>query len=71
MLIAADGIHSAARRAFYPDETPPPYSGRVLWRAVTEAAPFLSGRSMIMAGHADRKFVGYPISRALAERGGR
>jgi 2-polyprenyl-6-methoxyphenol hydroxylase-like FAD-dependent oxidoreductase len=61
VLIAADGIHSTARKAFYPDETPPPYCGRVLWRAVTDAPPFLSGRSMIMAGYADRKFVAYPI----------
>ena len=61
VLIAADGIHSVARKAFYADETPPPYCGRVLWRAVSEAAPFLSGRSMIMAGYADRKFVAYPI----------
>ena len=29
--------------------------------ATTEAAPFLGGRSMIMAGHAAVKFVAYPI----------
>ena len=42
----------------------------MLWRATTEGAPFLSGRSMVMAGHEDQKFVCYPISRA-AEREGR
>ena len=68
VLIAADGIHSAARRTFYPDESPPPYCGRVLWRAVTEAEPFLTGRSMIMAGYADRKFVAYPITEAVNGR---
>ena len=68
VLIAADGIHSAARRIFYPNEDPPAYCGRVLWRAVTEAAPFLSGRSMIMAGYADRKFVAYPITEASGGR---
>jgi 2-polyprenyl-6-methoxyphenol hydroxylase-like FAD-dependent oxidoreductase len=62
VLIAADGIHSAARKIFYPEERPPAYCGRVLWRAITEAPPFLSGRSMIMAGYADRKFVAYPIT---------
>jgi 5-methylphenazine-1-carboxylate 1-monooxygenase len=61
-LIASDGIHSAARRQLYPTEGEPLYAGRVLWRAVAVAAPFLSGRSMIMAGHQDQKFVCYPIS---------
>jgi 2-polyprenyl-6-methoxyphenol hydroxylase-like FAD-dependent oxidoreductase len=62
-LAAADGIHSAARRRLYPDEGPPIPSGRILWRAITEAAPFLSGATMIMAGHQQQKFVCYPISR--------
>ena len=61
ILVAADGIHSFARAAFYPDEGPPTYSGRILWRATTWAAPFLTGASMIMAGHQDQKFVAYPI----------
>ncbi len=69
LLIAADGIHSAARRQFYPDEGPPRFSGRLLWRAVTQTAPFLGGRTMIMAGYQDRKFVCYPISREAAEQG--
>jgi 2-polyprenyl-6-methoxyphenol hydroxylase-like FAD-dependent oxidoreductase len=61
VLIAADGIHSAARRALYPDEGPPRWSGALLWRGTSEAPPFLSGRSMIMAGHERQKFVAYPI----------
>ncbi|MCB9147881.1 MAG: flavin-dependent oxidoreductase [Caldilineaceae bacterium] len=68
-LIAADGIHSTARRKLYPDEGPPLYSGRILWRAVSEGAPFLGGRTMIMAGHQHQKFVCYPISHAHAQRG--
>jgi 5-methylphenazine-1-carboxylate 1-monooxygenase len=68
-LVAADGIHSAARRRFYPDEGEPLSSGRLLWRAVSEAPPFLTGRSMIMAGHANQKFVAYPICPATAARG--
>ena len=66
VLVAADGIHSVARKIFYPEEAAPEYSGRVLWRAITEAPPFLSGRSMIMAGYADRKFVAYPITEAAS-----
>ena len=69
VLIGADGIHSVVRRVFYPQEGDPPFSGRMLWRAVTEAGPFLTGRSMIMAGHADQKFVAYPICPETAARG--
>jgi len=69
VLVAADGIHSVVRQRFYPNETQPPYSGRVLWRAVSEAPPFLTGRSMIMAGYANRKFVAYPISEASPQTG--
>ena len=69
LLVAADGIHSVARQRFYPHEAPPPYCGRVLWRAVSEAPPFLTGRSMIMAGYANRKFVAYPISEAPSQTG--
>jgi len=62
LLIAADGIHSAARRILYPGETTPVFSGRILWRGTTTAAPYLSGASMIMAGHQEQKFVAYPIT---------
>jgi 2-polyprenyl-6-methoxyphenol hydroxylase-like FAD-dependent oxidoreductase len=69
VLIGADGIHSAVRRMFYPDEGAPIWNGAVLWRAITEAEPFLGGRSMVMAGHQDQKFVCYPVSREASERG--
>jgi len=60
-LIAADGIHSALRKQFYPGEGAPKFSGIILHRGTTKAKPFLSGSSMIMAGSADKKFVAYPI----------
>jgi len=66
LLIAADGIHSAVRAKLYPDEGPPIWNGRILWRGITESEAFLSGRTMIMAGHESLKFVCYPISRPLA-----
>jgi 2-polyprenyl-6-methoxyphenol hydroxylase-like FAD-dependent oxidoreductase len=62
LLICADGIHSAARAGLYPDEGPPIYGGHILWRGTSLAAPFLTGASMIIAGHQDQKFVVYPIS---------
>lgn len=34
------------------------------WRGITEGDAYLSGRSMIMAGHQHVKFVCYPIGRA-------
>ncbi|MDX2030260.1 MAG: flavin-dependent oxidoreductase [Blastocatellia bacterium] len=68
-LVGADGIHSRVRRQYYPDERAPRFSGKLLWRGVTEAAPYLTGRSMFMAGYANRKFVAYPICPQTAGRG--
>ncbi len=62
LLIACDGIHSAVRARLLPNEGPPLWSRRILWRGVTSAKPFLTGRSMIMAGYPQVKFVAYPIS---------
>ena len=70
LLIGADGIHSTVRRQFHPDEGPARFSGRYLWRATTRSAPFLAGRTMIMAGHQDQKFVAYPISKRAFDEGG-
>ncbi len=69
VLIAADGIHSAIRHQMEPDEGPPIWAGRVLWRGTTEARPFLSGASMIMAGHDTQRIVAYPISAADPDTG--
>jgi 2-polyprenyl-6-methoxyphenol hydroxylase-like FAD-dependent oxidoreductase len=69
ILIGADGIHSAVRGQFYPDEGPPKWQGILMWRGVTVAKPFLGGATMVQAGHHTQKFVCYPISRAHAERG--
>ncbi|HWA63727.1 MAG TPA: flavin-dependent oxidoreductase [Caulobacteraceae bacterium] len=69
VVVAADGIHSAIRAQFHPDEGPPVWNGRVLWRGVTEGRPFLGGATMVMAGHQDQKFVCYPIDPDVASRG--
>jgi len=61
LLIGADGIHSAVRAALFPGEGAPPWNGLVLWRGTTYGTPFLTGRSMIMAGDGTQKFVAYPI----------
>ena len=69
LLIAADGIHSAVREKLYPQEGPPIWNGRILWRGITASDAFLSGRTMIMAGHEILKFVCYPISKAAGRAG--
>ncbi len=62
ILIGADGIHSTVRSFYYPDEGPPVWGGIIMWRGVTKGAPYLSGRTIVMAGCKQRKFVVYPIS---------
>jgi 5-methylphenazine-1-carboxylate 1-monooxygenase len=69
ILIAADGIHSTIRGKLFPDEGPPIWNGRILWRGVTFGEPYLSGRTMIMAGYQALKFVCYPISKRASESG--
>jgi 2-polyprenyl-6-methoxyphenol hydroxylase-like FAD-dependent oxidoreductase len=69
MLVGADGIHSVLRRLLHPVGDEPRFSGRMLWRAITETQPFMDGRSMFMAGHQDQKFVAYPISEPLRTQG--
>jgi 5-methylphenazine-1-carboxylate 1-monooxygenase len=69
LLIAADGIHSAIREKLYPQEGPPIWNGRILWRGITRSDAFLSDRTMIMAGHEILKFVCYPISKQADESG--
>ena len=62
LVVAADGIHSAARAQRYPDEGGFLWNGSLLWRGIAEVNPVLDGRSMIWAGHPEQKFVGYPIA---------
>jgi 2-polyprenyl-6-methoxyphenol hydroxylase-like FAD-dependent oxidoreductase len=62
IVVACDGIHSAVRRQFHPDEGPPRWSGVNMWRGVTAHAPFLSGATMVRAGWLSvGKMVIYPI----------
>ena len=69
VLVGADGIHSAVRAQVYPDEGPPIWNRRVLWRGVSASAEYLGGATMVMAGHQDEKFVCYPIDPSAGARG--
>lgn len=69
LLIAADGIHSAARAQLFPDEGPPRWNGVMMWRGLTIGRPFLDGRTMVQAGVGDAKFVVYNVSAKDAPAG--
>jgi 5-methylphenazine-1-carboxylate 1-monooxygenase len=69
VLVGSDGIHSVVRQMFFPGQGPPRWNGITMWRAVTESAPFLTGRTMIQAGTLDQMVVVYPISRRHEARG--
>src|SRR3979490_1613895 len=67
-VIACDGINSAIRKQFFPDEGEPRYSGVNMWRGVTRWQPMLSGASMVRAGWLSHgKMVIYPIRAAAAD----
>jgi 2-polyprenyl-6-methoxyphenol hydroxylase-like FAD-dependent oxidoreductase len=66
--IACDGINSAIRKQFFPEEGEPRYSGINMWRGVTRWKPMLSGASMVRAGWLSHgKMVIYPIRPAGAD----
>jgi len=67
LLIGADGIHSAVRRRLHPREGEPRFARQVLWRAAVEAAPFLEGATMIIAGHFHQRVIAYPMGGAAAD----
>jgi 5-methylphenazine-1-carboxylate 1-monooxygenase len=69
VLIGCDGVRSAVRAQLYPHEGPPVSSGRIQWRGVVDAEPFLNGRTHVTIGSVGRRAVIYPISRKLADRG--
>jgi 5-methylphenazine-1-carboxylate 1-monooxygenase len=47
LLVGADGVQSAVRARLYPDEGPPKYSGKTMWRGIVECEPFLDGRTIL------------------------
>jgi len=61
MVVACDGVHSAVRRQFYPDEKVA-FAGINTWRGVTRHKPILSGKSYLRVGSIKTgKMVIYPI----------
>ncbi len=61
IVVACDGVHSAIRRQFYPDEQMA-FAGINTWRGVTRHAPILTGKSYLRVGSIETgKMVIYPI----------
>ena len=66
ILVGADGIHSAVRETLFPQEGPALWNGTMLWRGAVDWPQFMTGRSMIIAGGMEAKFVLYPIGAGTA-----
>jgi 2-polyprenyl-6-methoxyphenol hydroxylase-like FAD-dependent oxidoreductase len=61
LVVACDGVNSAVRRHFYPQEQPA-FAGINTWRGVTVHKPILTGKSYLRIGSIDTgKMVIYPI----------
>jgi 2-polyprenyl-6-methoxyphenol hydroxylase-like FAD-dependent oxidoreductase len=61
VLIACDGVHSAVRAQFHPNEGPFAYRGINLWRGVTRRKPFLTGASIARIGARHSTIIIYPL----------
>lgn len=62
VVVAADGIRSSLRDRLYGAATPLATNGWVMYRGTTKAAPFLTGRSMVIIGDETQRVVVYPIA---------
>ncbi|MEU4680478.1 flavin-dependent oxidoreductase [Micromonospora sp. NPDC023737] len=70
VLVGADGIKSALRKQFYPDEGDPIYSGLTIWRGATPMPPFLSGANTVRMGWMSvGKLMVYPIRNNIDGQG--
>src|ERR1019366_1482734 len=70
VAVACDGVNSAVRRQFYPDEQLA-FGGINTWRGVTVHRPILTGKSYLRIGSIDTgKMVIYPIADDVDGRGG-
>ncbi|MBU7443529.1 flavin-dependent oxidoreductase [Paraburkholderia fungorum] len=64
VAVSCDGLHSALRKQFYPDEGAPNYTGINMWRGAINWTPFLDGATFARAGALTSdtgKMVIYPI----------
>jgi 5-methylphenazine-1-carboxylate 1-monooxygenase len=69
LLIGADGLHSAIRAQIHQDEGPLHYEGTMMWRGAVATDMIGDGRTMMIAGDHNVKFVTYPISEQARRQG--
>ncbi|MBD1545413.1 flavin-dependent oxidoreductase [Roseibium aggregatum] len=69
LLIGAEGLRSKVRQQLHPDEGPLCYEGTMMFRGAVETDIIGDGRTMVIAGNHDVKFVTYPISERLRKKG--
>jgi 2-polyprenyl-6-methoxyphenol hydroxylase-like FAD-dependent oxidoreductase len=62
LLVAADGLHSAARAQMHPQQPPIHWGGAIMWRGTSPGVPIRSGASFVGVGSAWHRVVLYPIS---------
>jgi len=69
IAIACDGVNSAVRKQFYPNESLA-YGGINMWRGVTRHKPIFDGHTYLRVGSIDTgKMVIYPIINDVDEQG--
>ena len=69
IVVACDGINSAIRKRFYPEEKMA-FAGINTWRGITRHKPILTGKSYMRVGSIDTgKMVIYPIVDKIDEEG--
>ena len=69
LLIGAEGLRSPLRAQIHPDDGPLNYEGTMMFRGAVEMPVSGDGRTMVIAGDHDCKFVTYPISEQARRKG--
>ena len=69
LVIGAEGLRSKIRAQMNPDEGPLCYEGTMMFRGAVEMEQIGDGRTMVIAGNHNLKFVTYPISEKLRKQG--
>ena len=69
LLVAADGLHSAARAQMHPEQPPIQWGGAVMWRGVARGRPIRTGASFVGLGTHRHRVVFYPISQTDPQTG--